>query len=71
MSTIFINTRDKYPSVIALTNDLTSNQWPICSKLLSEYKQIGESKMPIDEKIDKLQKLMAELIGDEHDLKEW
>jgi len=72
MSTIFINVRDSYPSVIALTNDLTSDQWPLCSRLLSEYKKIGDSKDLSDsDKLKHLEKIMNNLIKDGHEIKEW
>ncbi len=72
MSTIFINTKDDYPSVIALTNDLTSDQWPKCSKILAQYKAIGMSKeLVMADKLKKLENMMKRLVKDGHSLKEW
>jgi len=72
MSTIFLNTHNEgYPSVMAITNDLTVDQWPICSKVLAEYKRVGISGMFINEKLETLQLLMNSLVDNGHEIKEW
>ena len=72
MSTIFINTKDDYPSIIALTNDLKDDQWPKCSKMLAQYKAIGTSKnLAIADKLKKLENIARRLVKEGHEIKEW